>query len=174
METARLTWCHPFEHWSTQSAFSSQIDQNALDQPWVDWESNEFKILPKQHLSCFYIKLKSLGDFCQLWPTLTWSWLPKALNFDPTIWMGWNQFHCKECQIPFPTIAHGSKSKLRIEISQKPCGAHQHTSKGHNFWSNHRRFNFFSVLETRHPQLSKDIKINSIWVKEGHQICDRS
>ena len=71
METARLTWCHPFEHWSTQSAFSSQIDQNAPSQPWVDRESNEVKILPKQHLSCFYIKPKSLRDFCQLWLTLT-------------------------------------------------------------------------------------------------------
>ena len=30
---SRLMWCNLFEHWSTQSAFSNQIDQNAPSQP---------------------------------------------------------------------------------------------------------------------------------------------
>ena len=57
-----------------------------------------------------------------------------------------------------------------IEISRKPCKMHQHTSRGHNFWSDRRIFNFFSVLKTRHLFLSKDIKISSIRVWEDLQI----
>ena len=34
-------------------------------------------------------------------------------NFDPTIRIGWDQCHCKDYQIPFPTTIHGSKSKLK-------------------------------------------------------------
>ena len=35
-ETSRLMWHNPFEHQSTQSAFSGQIDWNAPSQSWVD------------------------------------------------------------------------------------------------------------------------------------------
>ena len=31
-----MAWRNPFRHWSAQSAFFSQNDQNALGQPWVD------------------------------------------------------------------------------------------------------------------------------------------
>ena len=34
-------------------------------------------------------------------------------NFDPTIRTGWDQCHCKDYQIPFPTTIHGSKSELK-------------------------------------------------------------
>ena len=91
--------------------FFSQIDQNVPGQPWVDWKSKSIEIIPKQHNSCFYIKPKLLGDFRQLWPSLT----PKGtrnLNFDSTIRMGWDYCHCKDYQIPFPMTIHGSKSKL--------------------------------------------------------------
>ena len=50
----------------------------------------------------------------------------------------------------------------------------QLTSQDHNFWSNCRNFNFFSVLQTRHPKISKDIKISSIKIWEDIQICYQS
>ena len=40
--------------------------------------------------------------------------------------------------------------------------------------SNHWNFNYFSVLETRHPDLSKDTKISSIKVWADIQICGQS
>ena len=51
---------------------------------------------------------------------------------------------------------------------------HQFTSRGHTFWSNCWNFNFFSVLETRHPHLSRNTKISSIGVWKGFQICNQS
>ena len=48
---------------------------------------------------------------------------------------------------------------------------HQYTSQGHKFWSDCWIFNIISVLKTRHPKLSKDTKINLIWIQEGLQIC---
>ena len=74
-ETPRLMWRNPFRHWSTQRSISSQIDQNAPSQPYVDRKSKLVKIILKQHFSCFYIKPNRLGDFRQLWPSLTWGWL---------------------------------------------------------------------------------------------------
>ena len=65
-ETPILMWRNPFEHWRTRSANSSQIDQNALGQPWVDRKSKLVKIILKKHFSCFYIKLELLSDFRQL------------------------------------------------------------------------------------------------------------
>ena len=37
----------------------------------------------------------------------------RNLNFDPTIRMGWDQYHCKEYQILFPTTIHGLKLELK-------------------------------------------------------------
>jgi len=64
VETSRLTWRNLFGHRIIRSAFSGQIDPNALSQPWVDQKSNQVKVLPKQHFSCFYIKPASLRGFC--------------------------------------------------------------------------------------------------------------
>ena len=38
---------NPFEHRSTQSAISGQIDQNAPSQPWVDQKSKLGQNQPK-------------------------------------------------------------------------------------------------------------------------------
>ena len=98
-----------------QSAFFSQNDQNVLGQPWVDRRPNNVKIITKQHFSWFYIKPELLGYFYQLWPSLTWSWLPMGLgnpNLDPVVKTGWDQCHCEENQILIPTTIHGSKSEL--------------------------------------------------------------
>ena len=75
VETPRLTWHNLFAHRSTRSAVSSQIDQNAPGQPWVDRKSKSVRIILKQHFSCFYIKPELLGDFRHLWPSLTRGWL---------------------------------------------------------------------------------------------------
>ena len=85
----------------------------------------------------------------------------KNPNFDPTIRTGWDQCHCEDYLIPFPT-----NIVKMVEISRKSCKAHQHISQGHNFWFDRRIFNFFSVMETRHPELSKDTKISLIQVWE--------
>ena len=61
-----------------------------------------------------------------------------------------------------------------VEISWKSCGACQHASQGRNLRSNHWNFNFFYFLETKHPGLSRDTKINSIRVQEYLRICYRS
>lgn len=37
----------------------------------------------------------------------------RKLNFDPTIRIGWNKYHCKEYLIPFPMTTCGSKSELK-------------------------------------------------------------
>ena len=58
-----------------------------------------------------------------------------------------------------------------VEISQKLVEACQHTSRVHNFLSDCRNFNLFSVLKTRHPNLSRDIKISSAEVWKDLQIC---
>ena len=93
----------------------------------------------------------------------------KNPNFDPTIRTGWDQCHCEDYLIPFPT-----NIVKTVEISRKPCKAHQHISQGHNFWSNYQIFNFFSVMETRHPELSRDTKISSIQVWEDLKTCIQS
>ena len=79
-ETSRLTWRNSFEHRSIQSVILGQIDQDAPGQPWVDRKSKLVKIIPKQHFSCFYIKLGLTKNFCQLQPSLTRSWLSRALE----------------------------------------------------------------------------------------------
>ena len=57
-----------------------------------------------------------------------------------------------------------------IEISWKSCKAHQLTSRCHNFLFDHWISKFFSFLETTHPDLSRDTKINPIQAWEGlHQ-----
>ena len=115
-----MAWGNPFRHRSTQSAFLRQNDQNAPSQPRVDQRSNKAKIhtkkKKKKHFSWFYIKSKLLGDFWQIWPSLTWSWLsvgPRNPNFDLAVKTSWNQLHCKDYWIHFPTTIHGSKLELK-------------------------------------------------------------
>ena len=38
---------------------------------------------------------------------------PKNPNFDPTVGTGWDQHHCEDYWIHFPSTIHGSKSKLK-------------------------------------------------------------
>ena len=61
-----------------------------------------------------------------------------------------------------------------VEILRKPWKAHQHTSLGHNFWSNCWNFKFFSFMKTIHPELTRDTKIASIQVPEDLQMHIRS
>ena len=93
-ETPILMWRNLFEHWRTRSANSSQIDQNALGQPWVDRKSKLVKIILKQHFSCFYIKPELLSDFRQLWLSLTRGWVLRApkilILFRPSEWVETN------------------------------------------------------------------------------------
>ena len=127
METFRLTWYNPFGHRSIESSFLGQIDQNAFGQSRVDWMSKLVKTTPKQQFSCFYIKLELIEDFCQLWSSLTWDWLPRMIekpNFDPTIRMGGNQCHCKGYWIPFPTTIHMSKLELKRLKYHENCAGH--------------------------------------------------
>ena len=37
----------------------------------------------------------------------------RNINFDLTVRMDWDQCHCEDCQIPFPTTIHGSKKELK-------------------------------------------------------------
>ena len=90
----------------------------------------------------------------------------KTPNFDPTIRMGWG--------IPFPRTIHGSKSELKrlryLENHVERVSMLPEVITRPDHWN----FNFFSVLQTRHPNLSKDTKISSIGVQEGLPICDRN
>ena len=61
-----------------------------------------------------------------------------------------------------------------VEILRKPWKVCQQASRGHNFWSNHWNFNFFSFLKTRHLELSRDTKISSIRVRKELKIVIRS
>ena len=81
--------------------------------------------------------------------------------------MSWNQCHCKGYQILIPTTIHGLKSKLEWlryhenwdnALIDAPL-----TSRSHNFWFDHWIFKLHTFLETRSPDISKGIMINSIW-----------
>ena len=54
-----------------------------------------------------------------------------------------------------------------IEISWKPCKAHELASWEHNFRSNRWISKFFSFPKTSHPNVSRDTKINLIQTREG-------
>ena len=45
-------------------------------------------------------------------PTLTLGGI-RNLNFDPTVKIGWNQCHCENYKISFPTTIHWSKLELQ-------------------------------------------------------------
>ena len=121
METFRLTW-----HDATCSGtrvpevpFQVKFTKMPLVNPRLTESQSWVKIIPKQQFSCFYIKPELLGDFCQLWPTLTKfnsRLTPRGTrnpNIDTTVRMSWDLYHCKYYQIPFPTTIHGSKSELK-------------------------------------------------------------
>ena len=118
MKTSRLTWCYLFGHRNTRSAFSGQIDKNALGQPWLDRKSKSIKIIPKQHFSCFYFLHQTQATrwfssiLTKFDPRLTFEGTGNP-NFDPNIRIGWDQHHCKYYQIPFPKTIHGSKLKFK-------------------------------------------------------------
>ena len=85
-ETSILTWHNPFRHQSTRNAISSQIDQNAPSQPWVDQKSKLCQNHPKKTFSCFYIKPELLDDFHQRWPSLIQGWLSRTPETLILIW----------------------------------------------------------------------------------------
>ena len=99
---------------------------------------------------------------------------PKTPNFDPTIRMGWGQRRWEYYWIPFLRTIYGSKSKLKQLRYLKNRMECVNTLPEAITRSDRWNSNFFSVLETRHPNLSNDTKINSIGVQEGLSICDRN
>ena len=51
----------------------------------------------------------------------------RNLNFDPIVRMGWDQYHCKEYQILFPTTIHGLKLELKWLRYPENCAKHVST-----------------------------------------------
>ena len=109
-------WRNPFGHWSTQNAI---LGQNWPKCPWstLGW--------PKIKVSQNHPKMTFFMFLHQTWAT---RWFSSTLikfdprlttkgtrnpNFDLTFWMGWDQFHCEDYEIPFLTTIHGSKSELK-------------------------------------------------------------
>ena len=165
MRTYIIAWCNPFGYQSTQSSFFSQNDQNAPGKPWVDQKSNKVKILTKTTFSmvlfqtrALRILLATLTKFDQVWPRVDSRWAPETLTLIRSSNSNSNDYSW---------VKIGVKT---VEILKKPWKTHQHTSRGHNFWSNHWNFNFFSFLKTRHPKLSKNTKIASIQFQENLQM----
>ena len=77
-----MAWHNLFEHWSAQSAFFSQNDQNALGQPWIDRKSYKVKILKKNIFHGFISNSgssKIFINFDQVWPGVNSWWAPKTL-----------------------------------------------------------------------------------------------
>lgn len=151
-----------FGYQSTQSASLGQINQNSHSQPWVDQNQ------PKK-ISCFYIKSKIIEDFCKLWPTLikfdSILTLKSARKpyFDPTVKMGWNYSYCEEYWIPM--TVHGLKLELKwlryLETRARLVSSLLETII---FYSTFWILILSSVLDTRHPCLSRDIMISLIGV----------
>ena len=89
--------------------------------------------------------------------------------------MGWGQRRWEYYWIPFLRTIHWSKSELK-QLRKKKKNRMECVNTllkaitRSNCWNS----NFFSVLETRHPSLSNNTKINSIKIQEGLSICDRN
>ena len=58
-------------------------------------------------------------NFDQIWPKVSLNG-DRKLTFDLTIWLEWNQHHCKEYWIPFQMTAHRLKSELR-RVGAREC-----------------------------------------------------
>ena len=78
--------------------------------------------------------------------------------------MGWDQRHCKDYQIHFPTTIHGSKSELKWLRYPKNRVKRLSTLHVAITFDPIVRFPISLVFwETRHLELSRDIKISTIW-----------
>ena len=148
-----------------------RFKSNWPKRPWSTLGWPKVKVGQNNHKTTFFVFLHQTRAIEKFLLILTKFDLRLTLggtinpNFDLSFTMGWGQLHCKDYGIQFPTTIHGPKLELKWNK------AHQHASRGHNFWSGHWNFNFFSVLEIRNPNLSRDTKISSIGVREGLQVC---
>ena len=125
--------------------------------PLVNLKLTKSQIVPKfSQNNIFHAFTSNLShleifvNFDQVWLSLTLSLTLRSLSND------------------YSWVEIGVKT---VEISRKPCKAHQHSSRGDNFWSNRLIVNFFCALETRHLGISRDTKISLIQFLEK---CNQS
>ena len=126
METSRLTWRNPFEHWSTRSAFFGQTDQNASVNLELSKSQRQSKSLQNNIFMLLHqtwVTQRFSSTLTKFDPRLT-ARGTKNPNFDPTIIMDWGQCYCKYYWIPFPITIHGSKSELKRLRYLENCAGH--------------------------------------------------
>ena len=154
METSRLTWRNLFGHWSTKSTFFCQNVQNAPGQLGLSKSQTRSKSSQNNIFYGFTSNpsySETFVNFNQVWLEVDSWWVSETLIL---IW-------------PLEWVETNSITMI-IKFSFQRLFMGQNGSQ--NSWIS----NLFSVLETRHPELSSDTKTNPIQVREGLQLCVQS
>ena len=158
-----------FGHRNTQNAISwPKCPWSTLGWPKVKGGQNH----PKTTFFIFLHQTRATWWFSLTWTKFDLRLTPKGFNIVILIWplerLGPTSLQrlLNSFSNDYSWVEIGAKT---VEISWKLCIVRQLASRCYNFWSGRRNFNFFNVMKTKHPKLSRYTKIKLIQTRKGLQ-----